>query len=271
MDWLDRDIQEQAPRGDGSSVKDVRLLGWAIQMKLQYMDQLGCPQSDLDALVRNYWNLHDVRMSYVTYLTEKNRLDEAVGVLLESKKLDQENERRLKSETEQLIELYQRLGRNKECKAELLPLMDQEGGPSMKRLKQLKAVCSGKEWETFREDLLRDRRYRELWFPLLEEESLYQRLLSLIVQENSLQKMDAYESRLKPLFPEQVRDFYAAYMKQAAPYTTSRPGYAELVSYLKKIESYPDGKAVVKGITEDWKIRYSRRSAMMNELRKAGY
>ena len=44
-----------------------------------------------------------------------------------------------------------------------------------------------------------------------------------------------------------------------------------LISYLKKITKYPDGKKIARDIAECWKQDYKRRPAMMDELRKAGF
>ena len=64
---------------------------------------------------------------------------------------------------------------------------------------------------------------------------------------------------------------YVQYVKNGAVRTADRKAYKHLMSYLKKITKYPDGKKMTQDIAESWKRDYKRRPAMMDELRKAGF
>lgn len=44
-----------------------------------------------------------------------------------------------------------------------------------------------------------------------------------------------------------------------------------LRKYLKKISRCEGGDVVARGIADSWKQNYKRRSAMMDELKKAGF
>ena len=71
--------------------------------------------------------------------------------------------------------------------------------------------------------------------------------------------------------PNEVRDTYVQYVKNGAVRTSDRKAYKYLMSYLKKITKYPDGKKIARDIADCWKQDYKRRPAMMDELRKAGF
>ena len=43
------------------------------------------------------------------------------------------------------------------------------------------------------------------------------------------------------------------------------------MKYLKKIRRYPGGKEKASEIAENWRGMYYRRTAMMDEMRKAGF
>ena len=43
-----------------------------------------------------------------------------------------------------------------------------------------------------------------------------------------------------------------------------------MARYLKKLRSYPGGAERAAQLAEDWRTRYIRRRAMMEELRNAG-
>jgi len=47
--------------------------------------------------------------------------------------------------------------------------------------------------------------------------------------------------------------------------------YQELVRYLEKLRNYPGGAERAAHLAEDWRTRYIRRRAMMEELRNAEF
>lgn len=76
---------------------------------------------------------------------------------------------------------------------------------------------------------------------------------------------------MKEKFPEQVRDLYISYLHREAETASDRNRYRELMKYLKKISEYPGGREKAVGIAENWRAKYYRRRAMMDEMRKAGF
>ena len=59
---------------------------------------------------------------------------------------------------------------------------------------------------------------------------------------------------------------YEEYVVMRSEPATDRNTYRHLVEYLKKMKSYPGGEERVDMIVQDWKARYGRRRAMMEEL-----
>ena len=108
-------------------------------------------------------------------------------------------------------------------------------------------------------------------YPLMEKEGLYERLLEEIVKEKDIFNLNQYEKILKKEFPERVRDIYVQYVRKQAELASDRKRYKELVQYLKKIRKYPEGDVVASEIAGEWKEKYRRRPAMMDELRKAKF
>ena len=47
--------------------------------------------------------------------------------------------------------------------------------------------------------------------------------------------------------------------------------YKEIMTYLKEIGKYPNGEDIARKIADEWKQKYRRRSAMMDELGRAGF
>ena len=98
-----------------------------------------------------------------------------------------------------------------------------------------------------------------------------ERLLQEIQKNQSVHVLDQYEKVLKKYLPNEIRDMYVQYVKKESTRTSDRKSYKYLISYLKKITKYPDGKKIARDIAECWKQDYKRRPAMMDELRKAGF
>ena len=43
------------------------------------------------------------------------------------------------------------------------------------------------------------------------------------------------------------------------------------IQYLKKMKDYPDGKDMAHELAQEWRPRYKRKSALMEELKRAGF
>lgn len=83
--------------------------------------------------------------------------------------------------------------------------------------------------------------------------------------------MDKYERNLKKYLPEEVRDVYINYVNKEMCNACSRNRYKDLIKYLKKISRYPDGQRLAQEISDSWKREYKKRSAMIDELNRAGF
>ena len=127
------------------------------------------------------------------------------------------------------------------------------------------------EWEEQREKFLQDKASSWIRYEFLVEEELFERLFQEIRKNYSVYALDKYEEVLKKHLPKEVRDLYVQYVKDEAVRTSDRNAYRNLMSYLKKITKYPDGKRMAQDIADCWKQDYKRRPAMMDELRKAGF
>ena len=115
-------------------------------------------------------------------------------------------------------------------------------------------------------------RYDEFVCNLLQEERRYEQLMEKI--ENSVNKvslLDDHGRILRKRFPERIIKIYSDYLKREAEMANDRKKYKRLMPYLKKIAGCAGGAAAAQEIADSWKREYRRRSAMMDELKKAGF
>ncbi len=127
------------------------------------------------------------------------------------------------------------------------------------------------EWNDIIDNIVDIREKTEFTCRILKEEHRYAELMDLIEQKNDIFLLEHYEKVLKKEVPERVIALYKKYLIRMADIASDRKKYRHLMPYLKKIASCKNGKAIANQIAEEWHEKYKCRTAMMDELRKAGY
>ena len=263
---LDRMIrEEQASRDRGYS----RLPQLVIQ-KLEQMEELGVPREEIQEAEREHWELPDVRRRVIRRLLEEQRYSEAEALLQESKELDRKWPGLVGGYSQELIGLYEEAGQGEKLLEELQFQVFQCGQQDLTYVKKLKDRIPPDQWLELREELLTGKTlYGDLREELLEQEGLYERLMEQVAALESLSTLNRWEKVLRPRFPERVRDAYIQCLETQMRRASDRKQYAAVISYLKKLRTYPDGRDTE--LAKRWRMAYPRRRSMLDELGKAGY
>lgn len=240
-----------------------------ILKRLEIMKELQYTEEEIREYRKKNWKFAAVRMLQLSEYLEKGKWQEAICLLLECKKLDADSPGWVTQYSARLIELYHDLGRMQEYKEELIFQIFHCRQKNLDYVIKLKAVCAKEEWENYLEKILTGKTGWSIRYQLMEQEGLYKSLLDEIIKEREISHLNNYEKILKKEFPGQVRDAYMQYVRQQAELASGRKQYKELVQYLKKIRKYPQGEAAANEIAREWKEKYRRRAAMMDELEKA--
>lgn len=90
-----------------------------------------------------------------------------------------------------------------------------------------------------------------------------------MISQNKLPALDRWEAALLPLYPRELRDAYTSLIDKMMRSSFDRQAYAHTIAHLKRLCKYP-GRPDAE-LAERWKNEYPRRTAMLNELKKAGY
>ena len=272
LEYLDERIERQTSSTDCGNTWSARY-GYEnnILKRLEIMDQLGYPEEEIREYRRKHWRFSAVRELEIQEDIECGELDEAVRILKESKELDSGYPGLVAQYSRQLISIYETQADEKAYKEELQYYVLECPQHDLAHIQKMKAVCTEQEWEQYREQILQSRNSYSILYPFMEAEGLYGRMLECMQKEPFIFNVDKYEKVLKKKFPEQMRDIYITYVDKQAERTGDRKRYRELMQYLKKIRRYPGGKEKAAEIAENWRALYSRRSAMMDELQKAGF
>ena len=269
---LDKKIEMQTSSTDCGSTWSARY-GYEnnIIKRLEFMERLDLPAEEIREYRRQHWRFSAVRELEIQENLDNGNLGEAIRILQESKILDKEYPGLVARYSEQLISIYETQPDKEAYKKELLYYVFEYPQNNLVYIYKLKEVCTDKEWEDYREQILKNPKNYNILYPFMDKEGMYESMLECIRKETFIYNLDKYEKVLKEKFPEQVRDIYISYLHHEAERAGNRKRYRELMKYLKKIRRYPGGKEKASEIAENWRGMYYRRTAMMDEMRKAGF
>ena len=269
---LDKRIEMQTSSTDCGSTWSARY-GYEnnIIKRLELMERLDFPAEKIREYRRQHWRFSTVRELEIQENLDNGNLDEAIRILQESKILDKEYPGLVAQYSEQLISIYETQTDKEAYKKELLYYVFECLQNNLVHIYKLKEVCTDKEWEDYREQILKNPKNYNILYPFMEKEGMYEPMLECLKKETFIYNLDRYEKVLKEKFPEQVRDIYISYLHHEVERAGNRKRYRELMKYLKKIRRYPGGKEKASEIAENWRAVYYRRTAMMDEMRKAGF
>ena len=268
LELIDRQIANLEASGKQGYSREYEM-EQLLTRRFDLMKKLSLPKGELDAFLERYTNYSDIRKLRVRQALEDGKLDEAIRLLEEGKSADRDKRGLVAEYSEWLMDLYEQQGQRDKLIAELeYHVFDLSSG-GIEMLNRLKNVCTPAQWVEYRERYLSGRTYHKL--ELMESEGLWERLMEAAVKSENLFILDRYEAALKKRYPSELLEAYACILTKEAAAASNRKRYQELVHCLKKLRSYPDGAERAAQLAEDWRTRYIRRRAMMEELRNAGF
>ena len=244
-----------------------------ILKRIELMKKMGCSENEIHAYKKKNRKFFVIRDLEIADAMEVGDYETAISVLLESKKLDSENKGQIKKYSERLIEIYRITGATEDFCRETVYFLETFWQYDLKYVNELKVCIREKEkWDCIVDGIAAKNRDESFVCKLLNEEKRYDQLMTKI--ENSSDRvrlLDAHEKVLRKQMPDRVIRIYSAYLEHAVDMANDRNKYKGLMIYLKKISGCAGGKEVAKEIAALWRQVYKRRSAMMDELRKAGF
>ena len=268
LELIDRQIANLEASGKQGYSREYEM-EQLLTRRFDLMKKLSLPKGELDAFLERYTNYSDIRKLRVRQALGDGKMDEAIRLLEEGKSADRDKRGLVAEYSEWLMDLYEQQGQRDKLIAELeYHVFDLSSG-GIEMLNRLKNVCTPAQWVEYRERYLSGRTYHKL--ELMESEGLWERLMEAAVKSENLFILDRYEAALKKRYPSELLEAYACILTKEAAAASNRKRYQELVHYLKKLRSYPDGAERAAQLAEDWRTRYIRRRAMMEELRNAGF
>lgn len=243
-------------------------LGEMILRRINIMEEMEVSQN----IIEDYWKenleINEVRKHYIDICINRKDYDMAIKLLREGKDKEKDWPGIVTNYSLKLKDLYKQIGEQKLYEEELWSLVLNYKAGDVELYKELKSFYTDKEWMEKREIVFSKLSpYRGI-DKLYELEELYDRLINIIINSNGLYMLIEYEKILKDIYPKELLDKYENTVKAMATNTSGRAHYREIVSILRRMKKYPEGKEKVSEIVSDWRLRYRNRPAMMDELSK---
>ncbi|NLN84111.1 MAG: hypothetical protein GX138_07140 [Firmicutes bacterium] len=220
----------------------------------------------IEAYVKENLEFHEIREYYVDICLSKKDYDLAIELLVAGKEKEKDRRWIVKEYSLKLKNLYKKTGQDELYEQELWDLILDHKAGNVEIYKELKSIYTDEEWVEKREAIFAKLTRSDRVDRLYLVDGLYDRLIELIINSPGLDLLSQYENILKDLYPQELLHKYENTVNSLVVKSSKRGHYRELVSILRRMLKYPGGREKVSEIVEEWKIKYKRRPAMLDEL-----
>ena len=217
----------------------------------------------LDYCKKN-WTCTGIRKWLANVYEERKEYEKAISIYEEILTLEKEHQGNIYDYKISLKELYRNTGDREKYIKILWELVGKRN--NLKLYRELKACYTESEWIQKREDVFSAvSGYTCAEF--FREEKLYDRLREYIA-DWPFEQYREFSDTLGKIYPDDVLDKYEDSLNNMALSTANRKTYQGWVSILKSMDRFDGGHERAAKIINEWKIKYKRRSALIDELKK---
>lgn len=242
---------------------------WAMY-HLKTLVKLESSDDEIEDFCRAHIRYDGVRQYYVDFSLQRERYDRAIQILVNGRKRGQIDGLNglVQKYSRQLLALYKRLERPEAYRQELWDFATTYSPADLEAYQELKTLYPAADWPTEREKLLAALPKHANVAQLYAEDHLYQELLQTVLAQRGLIGVQTYEKLLKPKFSRQLLQKYVAVAQQMAEQTGDRQHYRDIVKILNKMTTFPMGMSTADHLIQEWRVKYARRPAMLDELKR---
>ena len=234
-----------------------------LTARLELMQEM-CGGDEIENFCRKYWAHTNIRRFLTDKYIEEEKYEDAINILNESLKTDKGSPGLIRKYLKKLKELYKITNDHDNYLSTLWRIVLESF--ALSDFIELKAQYNKSEWKQKRERVFEAVKSNYQKAEVFYTEGLYDRLLKCAVSDNGLGMIRKYKDALVPLFPEEILDKYTTEVQKAACFTSGRETYKRIVSVLREMRELPRGEERVQKIAAEWREKYRRRKAMMEEL-----
>lgn len=240
-----------------------------IARRLQLMEQLGYSEEECRQYQIRFWDVPEIRQMEIRKKMQQRQYDEAENLILESQKMDEKWVECQEKYCRQLADLYQIQGRAEEYQRQLISyflLYHQDNIELWRKIRSTVQTLHPEAWTEIKAELLEEITLPYFRYQILAEEKMFPALIAELGKEKCLESLDQYAKILRRKFSGDLVRMYADCLVDMAGKATGREKYKNMAAHLQKLKTYPGGAETVDIIVKDWKRRYRRKTALMEEL-----
>jgi hypothetical protein len=233
---------------------------------------------DIEKVISHYLYLPEIRKIRLKELLSEKQYDEAIALIDEGIGLAGEKNHpgTVNDWKDEKLSVYKLMDNNEKV-TELAEDLFVNGKESMKYYHILKTVIPSEKWASYLDNFLLKSGKQKRWgiggyvlAKIYIAEEYWDRLMAYVeknIQLGGYSSLREYEPYLKPRYPERMLAFYRSQIIDYADKNMGRDHYKYVADVLKTMKGYPGGTETVSSLLAHFKSIYSRRKAMMEELK----
>lgn len=247
---------------------------WTV-VRLRTMRALGASDADLHTYAAPFMKCRNVRAFFVDDALTRGDIRRAIALLEEVKAttpgylpVD---------DSKQLLALYEQIGDDTSAKQELFNLAVHDtrsyGTQELRWFQQLREKSNPLEWPTLRENILSSMNNSRTMRVYLADEGLTERLKTSIEALDSHERfseVQRFTNVLETTHSQWLLAEYRSAVEEQLRRPSSRKIYQDAVGKILRMQRIPGGETVVHDMAKSLRMRYSRRPALIEELRALG-
>lgn len=257
--------------------KDTYDLYQIVLRKVNLLTELHEEQKAADT-IRQYLYLTEIREMEVDKLIASCQYDEAIRLLNEGIEIA-EKEEHIGTIDEWLktkLRIYEMTHQTSEV-INTCRLLFVSGRDQLEYYSKLKTLVPKEEWKSFLDTMMKETQFSEYFSfgqndeaEIYVKEKDYERLFKLLssIRYNQLEALMKYSYHLKNTHSEQLIAIYTSLLNDYAEQNVGRTHYELIAQALLCVKKINGGQAAVKRLVAEFRVKYKRRSAMMEVLRR---
>jgi len=232
-----------------------------ILLRIDTMKLLEKSLDEINEFRSKYSSLKEIKQQYIDEAVEDEDYNRAIRLV--KKELRKDLPPLLKKNYDnQLKELYLKVNDTKNYKKQLEEVLF-NGYPKIDDYIEYKKLSDN--WMDEREEFFTKIDNHRFLNECYNQEKLYDRLVLNLHDEHDLYD---YRNVLKDKCPDELLEAYLGVVNGMVLKSGTRKHYRKIVKLLNDMKSIDGGEDIVNDLITDWKIRYKRRTAMLEELRR---
>ena len=228
-------------------------------LRIDTMKSLSKSLDEINEFRGKYSGLNEIKQQYIDEAVEDEDYVEAIRLV--KKELKKELPFILKKDyNNQLKELYLKVNDKSNYKRQLEEVLF-NGFPDISDYVEYARLSDN--WIDEREEFFCKIDDHHFLNECYNKEGLYDRLVLNLRDEYDLRD---YKNVLRDKYPDKLLDAYLNVVNNMVLKSGPRKHYRNIVGLLKEMKSIEGGDEMVDDLISNWKIRYKRRTAMLEEL-----